>query len=166
EELHAVPGEPREHVVRMALQVAVDLLLEGVVVDGVDLHLDAGVRRELPAGGSKRLDAGAGLVRPERHRAGVEHLLHRLGDSGAGAARVHRRQPARTGRKEPAPGDLFLVDLQLAGRRAFVRHESLLGSLTWVNRLAKANTITQELTRRDLDAFTRSCQAFREYRFV
>jgi hypothetical protein len=37
EEPHAVAGEPGEDVVRAALQVTVDLLLEGVAVDRVDL---------------------------------------------------------------------------------------------------------------------------------
>jgi hypothetical protein len=37
EELHAVAGEPHEHVVGSALQVVVDLLLERLVLDRVDL---------------------------------------------------------------------------------------------------------------------------------
>ncbi len=40
EEPHPVAGEPREDVVRLALEVVVDVLLEGVVVDRVDLDGD------------------------------------------------------------------------------------------------------------------------------
>src|SRR5690606_37910399 len=36
EELHPISGAPGENVVRRAPEVAVDVLLEGVVVDGVD----------------------------------------------------------------------------------------------------------------------------------
>src|SRR3954466_13934793 len=47
EALHGVAGEPGERVVGLALQVAVDLLLERVVVDCVDLHVPAGGRLEV-----------------------------------------------------------------------------------------------------------------------
>ena len=45
EEPHAVAGEPGENVLRRALQVRRDLVLERAVVDRVDVHLGAAVGR-------------------------------------------------------------------------------------------------------------------------
>ena len=55
EKLHAVTGEPGEDVVRLALQVVVDLLLEGLVLDRVDGDRNAGLLGE-----------------------GIQHVLHGL----------------------------------------------------------------------------------------
>ncbi len=68
EEVHAVAGEPEEHVLRGALKVAVDVLLERVVVDGVDLDVEA--RGSLCLG--EHVDVGllgdgVGGVGPDRH---------------------------------------------------------------------------------------------------
>ena len=66
EELHPVAREPREDVVRLALQVAVDLLLEGVVVDRVDLDVAAGLGLE------RREDLLVGRLRHRVGRVGAE----------------------------------------------------------------------------------------------
>src|SRR5215211_2890795 len=74
EEPHPVAGEPGEHVVGVALQVVVDVLLEGVVVDGVDLHGH-------PRGGQH---VGVGLLGHRVGLVGAEgHLL-----AGAAATAV------------------------------------------------------------------------------
>jgi hypothetical protein len=79
---HAVPGEPGEHVVGRALEVGVDALLEGVVVDRVGRDLDAFLLR---VGVGHRLEplvrrAGAlGLVHPERDVLGLGTATARAG---------------------------------------------------------------------------------------
>ena len=55
EEPHPVPGEPGEDVIRLALEIGVDVLLERVVVDGVDRPLHAAVGSERRNGVGKRL---------------------------------------------------------------------------------------------------------------
>jgi hypothetical protein len=81
---HTVPGEPGEHVVRGALQIRVDLLLERVVVLGVHVDLDAGLLRE---GG---VDLGERLL---RHRVrGVRAEADRLRVGGRTAAAAGAQQ--------------------------------------------------------------------------
>ena len=71
EELHAVAGEPGEHVVGRALEVVVDLLLERVVVDRVDVDRDARDGLELVERLLERaLGDGVGVVRAEADGAG------------------------------------------------------------------------------------------------
>src|SRR3954451_8099255 len=84
EELHPVAGEPAEDVVRAALQVVVDVLLEGIVVDRVDLHLHALLLGEV---GRLRLillgERGAALVRAPGH--GAARLAAAAATAGAAA---------------------------------------------------------------------------------
>src|SRR5439155_10813951 len=66
---HPVSGEPCEHILRRALQIGGDLVLEGAVVNRVQLHLGAAVGgRE---GVDDRLDpclrAGVGPIAAQRH---------------------------------------------------------------------------------------------------
>src|SRR6476620_5048382 len=83
EEAHPVPREPGPHVVRGALEVVVDVLLERVVVDRVDLDRQSGVG--LLEGVHHGLDRGlghrVGLVGPQGHGAGGL-----TGGRGAGVA--------------------------------------------------------------------------------
>ena len=58
EEPHPVAGEPDEHVVRAALEVVVDVLLEGVVVHGVDRDLHATLLGEVGRLGVELLGEG------------------------------------------------------------------------------------------------------------
>ena len=69
EEAHPVAGEPSPYVVRAALQVLGDLLLELLVVDRVRLHLDAlRLDERFDAGLQRALGHVVGEVRPERSR--------------------------------------------------------------------------------------------------
>ena len=99
EEPHPVAGEPHPHVVGRALEVVVDVLLEGVVVDRVDLGRQAGVG--LLEGVHDGLDGGlrhgVGLVGADRHGAGG-------GTAGAGAAAAATTGGEQGGRGEERPG--------------------------------------------------------------
>ena len=120
EELHAVPGEPGEHVLWPALQVAVDLLLERVVVDRVDLDLGPGGLRERGEDGrGGLLRDRVGRVRAERHgacRLGHERRRHAPeGSTGTEAVEARRTGCARN--EELAAGQGRVV-----GARRGIRH--------------------------------------------
>ena len=118
EEPHPEAGEPGEDVVGVALQVGVDVLLEGVVVDRVDLDVDAG--RLLEVGGHRVAllgEGGAALVRAEADgaggalgRAGAATLLvaaardERAADAEGGAAEQERAQHGAAGDRGAGDG--------------------------------------------------------------
>ena len=131
EELHPVAGEPREDVVRAALQVGVDLLLEGAVGDGVGLDGDSRLGGELLRVREEGRNPRVLFVRPERDGAG-ELRQPRVGQGTAslGGRDAERRGQAAGagGREQPAPRQVpssELVGVELQG--VVVRHEILLG---------------------------------------
>ena len=110
EEPQAVPGEPLDDVVRRALQVRADLVLERVVV--VDVDLDGGARLRLAIvddGPGRRSSGLVALVRAERvvspsGRAWRRALARRRGRAppALGAALgAARRRPPSTRRRAP-----------------------------------------------------------------
>ena len=88
EVLHPVPGEPGGEVVRRSLQVGRDVILKGVVVDGVNRDADAG--RLLGVGHQGReglLRRGVGVVGAEADGAAARTAGRRRTAAG-GAARA------------------------------------------------------------------------------
>ena len=146
EELHAVAGEPGEDVLRLALQVRVDLLLERVVVDGVDAELRPRLLTEcLEHRGVRGLRDRIGRVGADRD--GARQLRqpggwHRAARPRGGQA-VDGSEPARARRcEQTAPRQLPSRELfRLEHQRGFVRHESLLGL---GHTIAEQHTIEQE----------------------
>jgi hypothetical protein len=111
--LHAVAGEPGERVVRAALEVVGDLVLEGVVVG--DARLDRVLRLLLERGGEgrvARLRHGVGGVGAEREAsapAGSGRATRRAGGEHADAGERHGTEAGGT-------DETAAVDLESTGR--------------------------------------------------
>jgi hypothetical protein len=116
---HPVAGVPHEDVLRGALQIAVDLLLERVVVGGVDGDLDAlGLGEGVEGGLPGRLGAGVGRVGPDGHRALAAPLAARRPGVVTAAAAADQRN-SREGGQSPeqrAAGQTGCRDTKEGGR--------------------------------------------------
>ena len=99
EEPHPVAGEPGEDVVRAALEVVVDVLLERVVLNVVDRDLHAALLREVGRLGVPLLgEGGAALVDAEGHRPGRRAASSGVAAGTAGfVATTAGRQQTRHG---------------------------------------------------------------------
>ena len=108
---HPEAGEPGEHVVRRALEVGVDALLERVVVDGVDRDLGVGLLAVRVGHGLEPVVGGTGalrLVDAEASRSPLDRCRpsRRRRTRRAGwpppTARPLRARPRSTERREAA----------------------------------------------------------------
>jgi hypothetical protein len=108
EELHPVAGEPGEHVVGVALQVVVDVLLEGLVLDGAGLDRQSRLLLE----GRGHLGVGllghlVGLVGAEGHLLGAAAAAAVAATAAGGqdAGERHGRAGAKGSLEEAAPAE-------------------------------------------------------------
>ena len=164
EELHPVAGEPREDVVRAALQVAVDLVLERVVVDRVGLDLDARVGGELLRDRGEGLDPRVGLVRPERD--GAPRAPPR---APRAAPRAPGRRPGRTPRRgrrrRPRRAARVASTAALPSSSRSICQTGLSSDIEILlglgHAIAEQHTIEQKRLRRNMARLRRPCQGLR-----